>query len=94
MGIDVFGRGTYGGGELSTHVAAAAAIREGGAAPNASFKQLTFMHPSHTYSKFANAAGFAGAEYGRVSLHCQMREENQLTGTLFLCSTGRCSIIV
>ena len=29
MGIDVFGRGTYGGGQLSTHVAAAAAIREG-----------------------------------------------------------------
>ena len=37
MGIDVFGRGTYGGGGLNTHVAAAAAIREG-----ASFKQLTF----------------------------------------------------
>ena len=29
MGIDVFGRGTYGGGQLNTHVAAAAAIREG-----------------------------------------------------------------
>ncbi|CAK0782655.1 hypothetical protein CVIRNUC_005853 [Coccomyxa viridis] len=29
MGIDVFGRGTYGGGQLNTHVAAAAASREG-----------------------------------------------------------------
>lgn len=29
MGIDVFGRGTYGGGKLNTHVAAAAAICEG-----------------------------------------------------------------
>ena len=29
MGIDVFGRGTYGGGQLNTNVAAAAAIREG-----------------------------------------------------------------
>ncbi len=29
MGIDVFGRGTYGGGQLNSYVAAAAAVREG-----------------------------------------------------------------
>ena len=30
MGIDVFGRGTYGGGQLNSYVAAAAALEEGG----------------------------------------------------------------
>ena len=30
MGIDVFGRGTYGGGQLNSYVAAAAALKEGG----------------------------------------------------------------
>ena len=29
MGIDVFGRGTYAGGQLNSYVAAAAALREG-----------------------------------------------------------------
>ena len=29
MGIDVFGRGTYAGGQLNSYVAAAAAVREG-----------------------------------------------------------------
>jgi len=29
MGIDVFGRGTYGGGQLNSYVAAAAAVQEG-----------------------------------------------------------------
>ena len=29
MGIDVFGRGTYAGGQLNSYVAAAAAIRKG-----------------------------------------------------------------
>ncbi len=29
MGIDVYGRGTYAGGQLNSYVAAAAALREG-----------------------------------------------------------------
>ena len=29
MGIDVFGRGTYAGGQLNSYVAAAAALQEG-----------------------------------------------------------------
>jgi hypothetical protein len=33
MGIDVFGRGTYAGGQLNCNVAAAAARREGGSRP-------------------------------------------------------------
>lgn len=33
MGIDVFGRGTYGGGQLNSYVAAAAALKEGGSNP-------------------------------------------------------------
>ncbi len=30
MGIDVYGRGTYAGGQMNSYVAAAAALREGG----------------------------------------------------------------
>ena len=33
MGIDVFGRGTYAGGQLNSYVAAAAALKEGRSDP-------------------------------------------------------------
>ena len=66
MGIDVYGRGTYAGGQMNSHVAAAAALREGVFLP-ACEGSCTAEAPSEPFSLgIYNAASLGLCQYANA----------------------------